>query len=141
MVLSPNSESVLCAFGWMSISVGATQEIKVNLVCNTQAFFLKISKEISISYDFIFPQIIFIYNKITSRVCVETERWVYIKTLERGNWPRAAGSLSCPPSLALHQCFRCIRFYPETNGWKSVGGKPERNVKMVFKLRDKNQGL
>ena len=62
MVLSPSSESVLCTLGWVSISVGATQEIKVNLVCNTQAFFLKISKEISISY-FIFPQIIFIYNK------------------------------------------------------------------------------
>ena len=67
MVLSPNSESVLCAFGWMSISVGATQEIKVNLVCNTQAFFLKISKEISISYDFIFPQIsLFLLNELTN---------------------------------------------------------------------------
>lgn len=27
----------------VSISLGSTQEIKVNLVCNTQVFFLKIS--------------------------------------------------------------------------------------------------
>lgn len=69
------------------------------------------------------------------------EWWVYIETLERGSWPRAEGSLSCLPSLTLHQCSRCIRFYPETNSWKSIGGKPERNIKMILELRDKNQEL